>query len=40
MYSNNTAQNSYQGEPTDIVIFPVYLGMALIFTDYPTGSQF
>ena len=26
------------GEPSDIGIFPVYPWMALIFTDFPTGS--
>ena len=28
----------YQGEPGYVGIFPVYLRMALIFTDFPTGS--
>ena len=28
----------YKGDPTYVAIFPVYLRMDLIFTDFPTGS--
>ena len=28
----------YKGDPTYEAIFPVYLRMDLIFTDFPTGS--
>ena len=28
----------YKGDPTYVAIFPVYVRMDLIFTDFPTGS--
>ena len=30
----------YKGEPSYVGTFPVYLRMALIFTDFPTGSEY